>query len=262
MTAVSIREFKDHINRTYFKRNLTDFDEWRSQFPNYLTSTVVNIPARSGSTRVKDKNIHNICGLPLLAYTILVARQLEGVDRIIVNTDSPRYAEIARHYGAEVPFLRPAELASDTVKPFWSQYYLFRFLMEEDYPVKTVVTLAPTNLFRNIETMQGWLDKTKKHGRVQTCLAVENNIHRIHKRCGKDAMKTPIANSSEYANGQQLYKNLGNFYGSHIANEDIESSRSYFVTDPIELIDIDYPEDLLVAEAIIQSKAYDFGFSL
>lgn len=72
------------------------------------------ITARSGSKGLKDKNIKLLNGKPLMAYTIEAARQSGCFDCIHVSTDSEEYASIAREYGAEVPFLRNAELASDT----------------------------------------------------------------------------------------------------------------------------------------------------
>ena len=74
---------------------------------------VALIPARSGSKRVRDKNIRPLAGHPLLAYTIAAARRSGVFQSIIVSTDSERYAAIARHYGAEVPYLRPAEISGD-----------------------------------------------------------------------------------------------------------------------------------------------------
>ena len=72
------------------------------------------IPARSGSKGVKDKNIRLLNGKPLLAYSIEVAEKSAYYDEIFVSTDSSEYADIARKYGASVPFLRGEELASDT----------------------------------------------------------------------------------------------------------------------------------------------------
>jgi CMP-N-acetylneuraminic acid synthetase len=69
------------------------------------------IPARAGSKRVQDKNIRLLAGHPIIAYTIAAALQSEIFSAVIVSTDSERYADIARYYGAEVPFLRPPELA-------------------------------------------------------------------------------------------------------------------------------------------------------
>ena len=72
------------------------------------------IPARSGSKSVKDKNIREINGKPMLAYSIEHGLKSEKINRVIVSTDSEKYAEIAKKYGAEVPFLRPEEYARDT----------------------------------------------------------------------------------------------------------------------------------------------------
>ena len=71
------------------------------------------IPARSGSKGVPDKNIKLLAGKPLIAYSIAVAKKSKLINRTIVSTDSKKYASLAKEYGAEVPFLRPAELAGD-----------------------------------------------------------------------------------------------------------------------------------------------------
>ena len=72
------------------------------------------IPARGGSKGVPGKNIKEICGKPLIAWTIEAAKKAKGIDRVIVTTDDLAIAAVAQEYGAEVPFLRPAELSSDT----------------------------------------------------------------------------------------------------------------------------------------------------
>ncbi len=77
-------------------------------------SIVALIPARSGSKRVKDKNIRDLGGHPVIAYSICAARQSGVFDAVVVCTDSEGYAAIARHYGAEVPFLRPQEISTAT----------------------------------------------------------------------------------------------------------------------------------------------------
>lgn len=71
------------------------------------------IPARSGSKGLPDKNIREMCGKPLLAYSIEAALKADIFDTVMVSTDSERYAEIAKAFGAEVPFLRSEETASD-----------------------------------------------------------------------------------------------------------------------------------------------------
>ena len=80
---------------------------------NSSPSIIALIPARSGSKRVPDKNIHLLAGHPLIAYTILAAKQSGIFSSMVVSTDSEEYASIAKKYGAEVPFLRPAEISND-----------------------------------------------------------------------------------------------------------------------------------------------------
>ncbi len=76
------------------------------------------IPARGGSRGLPGKNIRPLCGLPLIAHSIRCARMCREIDRCIVSTDSEEIADVARAHGAEVPFLRPADLAQDTT-PMW-----------------------------------------------------------------------------------------------------------------------------------------------
>ena len=71
------------------------------------------IPARGGSKGVPNKNIKNLAGLPLVAYSIIACQKCELIDRIIVSTDDERIAKIAESHGAEIPFLRPPHLAQD-----------------------------------------------------------------------------------------------------------------------------------------------------
>lgn len=77
-------------------------------------SVLALVPARAGSKGLPDKNIRLLGGKPLLAWPIAAALAAQHVDRVIVSTDSSHYADLARSAGADVPFLRPAALASDT----------------------------------------------------------------------------------------------------------------------------------------------------
>ncbi|WP_218661654.1 cytidylyltransferase domain-containing protein, partial [Enterobacter cloacae] len=74
---------------------------------------VAIIPARGGSKRIPRKNIKEFCGKPMIAWSIEAAQKSGVFDRIIVSTDDAEIAEVARQYGAEVPFMRPEELSND-----------------------------------------------------------------------------------------------------------------------------------------------------
>ncbi len=115
---------------------------------------VALIPARSGSKRVPDKNIRPLAGHPLMAYSIAAAVQSKIFRAVIVSTDSQRYADIAEHYGAEVPFLRPAQIAGDTSPDIeWVEHTLSQLRSNgQDYEYFSI--LRPTSPFRLPETIQ------------------------------------------------------------------------------------------------------------
>lgn len=107
------------------------------------------IPARGGSKGIPQKNIRTFAGHPLIAYSILAARQAETVTRVIVSTDSPEIAAVAREYGAEVPFMRPDELAQDnTLDLPVFQHALAWLIANEAYSPDVVVHLRPTSPVR------------------------------------------------------------------------------------------------------------------
>jgi CMP-N,N'-diacetyllegionaminic acid synthase len=134
---------------------------------------VALIPARSGSKRVPDKNIRLLAGHPVMAYTITAALQSEIFSSVIVSTDSERYADIARYYGAEVPFLRPVELAGDVSPDIeWIEYTLNK-LEEDGRKYDCFSILRPTSPFRRPETIQrAWQAFLSEEG-VDSLRAVE-----------------------------------------------------------------------------------------
>lgn len=108
------------------------------------------IPARSGSKSVIDKNIREVAGKPMLAWSIEHAKNSRLVNRVIVSTDSGKYADIARQYGAEVPFLRPDKYATDTATDLEVFTHALTWLEEnEGYRPDIVVQLRPTYPKRN-----------------------------------------------------------------------------------------------------------------
>lgn len=115
-----------------------------------MADIVAIIPARSGSKGLPDKNIKLLAGFPLIAYSIAVARLADNVDRVIVSTDSELYANIAREYGAEVPFLRPAKISGDSSTDYEFIKHVLDWLQEnEGYQPKYLVHLRPTTPLRD-----------------------------------------------------------------------------------------------------------------
>ena len=107
------------------------------------------IPARGGSKGIPRKNIHLFAGYPLIAWSIAAAKQSELVTRLIVSTDDDEIAAIAREYGAQTPFRRPAELAQDTSTDLPVFDHALKWLEEvESYRPKVIVQLRPTSPVR------------------------------------------------------------------------------------------------------------------
>jgi N-acylneuraminate cytidylyltransferase len=114
------------------------------------------IPARGGSKSIPKKSIYPILGKPLLAYSIQSALESDQISRAIVTTDDEEIAAVARKYDADVPFIRPKELAGDTVLDLPVFQHALKWLKEnEDYTPDLVVHLWPTSPYRR----KGDLDK-------------------------------------------------------------------------------------------------------
>ena len=115
---------------------------------------VALIPARSGSVRVPHKNIRPLAGHPLIAYTIAAAKASGVFDAVVVSTDSELYAGVARHYGAEVPFLRGAEMAGSASPDIEWVLHALETLAAEGRSFGAFSILRPTSPFRKPETIQ------------------------------------------------------------------------------------------------------------
>ncbi|WP_379970590.1 cytidylyltransferase domain-containing protein [Ectobacillus sp. sgz5001026] len=111
------------------------------------------IPARSGSKGLKDKNIKLLNGKPLIAYTIEAAKESKLFDEIFVSTDSENYAEIAREYGASVPFLRSKDLSSDTASSWDVVTEVLNIYEEKGKQFDSFALLQPTSPRRKAENI-------------------------------------------------------------------------------------------------------------
>jgi len=113
------------------------------------------IPARSGSKGIVDKNIKDLFGYPLIAYSIAAAHLVPEVSRVIVSTDSEKYAEIARIFGAETPFLRPVELSGDASQDIDFMLHTINWLFEDEHEIpEYFLHLRPTFPLREFPVLQ------------------------------------------------------------------------------------------------------------
>jgi len=119
------------------------------------TPTIVAlIPARAGSKRVPGKNVRRLGGHPLIAYTIAAALESGLFADVVVSTDSQEYAEIAAHYGASVPFLRPSEFATDVSPDIEWVAHALAELRDAGRAADAFGLLRPTSPFRQAATIQ------------------------------------------------------------------------------------------------------------
>ena len=109
------------------------------------------IPARSGSKGIPNKNLRELAGRPLLAYTVEAARVSGVFDRVVLSTDSKTIAELGRTLGLEVPFMRPAELAADDTPMLTVLQHAVMALEEKGWRADIVVLLQPTSPLRKPE---------------------------------------------------------------------------------------------------------------
>ena len=136
-------------------------------------SIIALIPARFGSKRLPNKNIKLFAGHPLIAYSITSALQCGIFDAVVVSTDEKKYADIAKRYGAEVPFLRPAEMAGDLSPDIeWVEYTMSN-LQKMGRAYECFSILRPTSPFRISETIRrAWQSFLSEKG-VDSLRAVE-----------------------------------------------------------------------------------------
>jgi len=231
-------------------------------------SIVALIPARSGSKRVPNKNIRPLAGHPLLAYTIAAARQSEIFADVIVSTDSGKYAEIARHYGAEIPFLRPSEIAGDRSPDIeWVQYTLQQLQdLERQYDCFSI--LRPTSPFRLPETIRrAWRIFLAEDG-VDSLRAVEKCTQHPGKmwvvRGRRMSPLLPLGppeqpwHSSQYHSLPEIYVQNASLEiaWSRVVFEDRTIAGNVimpFFTQAYEGFDVNNPYDWQLAEQLVQS---------
>jgi CMP-N-acetylneuraminic acid synthetase len=135
---------------------------------------LILIPARSGSTRIKNKNIRMLGDKPLMAHTIETALQsLAG--RVVVSTDSKEIAEMARHYGAETPFLRPMELSNSQAPSLWTILHALRWFKEhENYVPPFIAFCPPTNPFLRPTSISHMFHILAQHLDVHSIVTITN----------------------------------------------------------------------------------------
>ena len=226
------------------------------------------IPARSGSERIKNKNIINFFGHPLIAYAISTAIKSKIFDKVLVSTDSFKYKKIAKKYGAEIPFLRPKKIS----KSFSSDYewvnYTLRKLEKNNEKFSHFFILRPTNPLRSYNTIcKAW--NTFKKNRADSLRAVED----VKQHPGKMWLKKgkfikPLLNFTikkqpSFNNQMKVLPKIL-VQNASLEISKVEVLKKYktitgkkilpFFLPSVESFDINYPEDLVYLKNKVMKK--------
>ena len=225
------------------------------------------IPARGGSKGIPQKNIKLLAGKPLIAYTIEQALA-SRVNKVLVSTDSQKIAEIAVNFGAEVPFLRPAEHAKDesTIEAALKDT-LNRLKILEDYEPEIVVLLQPTSPLRKAEHIDESIDimlnenadtvisvsEPMEHPADMVCWDDKGKFHflledklEMMKIQRQEYPKCYFINGAIYTFTRQSFEVSGSRFGNKII--------PCFMRQ-IDSIDIDTLDDFDIAEAILNHRS-------
>jgi N-acylneuraminate cytidylyltransferase len=235
-----------------------------------MPSAVALIPARGGSTRVPRKNLHPLAGHPLIAYSIVGAREADLFDAVVVSTDDAETAEVARHYGGEVPELRPADMAGATSPDIDWILHMLGVLAADGREFDAFALLRPTSPFRGAVTIgNAWRRFIELGERVDSIRAVEpckqhpGKMWLVH---GEDLMTPLLVQPEELPFHSRQSAALPKVYVQNSSLEIAWTSVATeqrtiagrrvapFLTDPVEGFSIDYPEDLGAAERMIAAE--------
>ncbi len=147
-----------------------------------MTNIVAIIPARGGSKGVPKKNIADLGGYPLIAYSIVAAQMVKSVNRVIVSTDSSEIANIAQKFGAEVPFLRPPELAQDRSTDWDIFTHAINWFQDnEGVPPDLWVHLRPTTPLRDPFEVEKAVNLFVKHSSATSLRSAHELAEPPHK---------------------------------------------------------------------------------
>ena len=219
------------------------------------------IPARGGSKGIPHKNIIDLCGRPLIEYSISAARSSKYIDRVIVSTDDAEIAKVSVESGADVPFLRPAELAGDNSRTVDAVLHAINQLKAQGEEYHILVLLQPTQPLRTSEDVDKAIEKFIESNcqDLVSVSPVDDNPLLI--RSIENDKLIPLINASSTCRRQDMpayYRVNGCIYINLI--DELSESTSFndnkipFVMSREHSVDIDEMKDLYIAEYYLKSK--------
>ena len=224
-----------------------------------LLKIVAIIPARAGSKGIPKKNLVDLAGRPLIAWSILAARESIFIDRVIVSTDSEEIAEVALSNGADVPFIRPRELATDNTPGIDVIVHALEWLSVSDhYKADYVMVLQPTSPLRSVDDIDTAIRimKEKRAGSVVSVTLVKQHpywMKQVDDRGGiksfcEEGLKVSrqelppvyIINGAVYLAPIETVLRKRSMYTERTVAYIMPSERSVDIDEPIDLVEAEY----------------------
>lgn len=229
---------------------------------------LVIIAARGGSKGVKGKNIRNLCGLPLIAHTVIQAKKWAKADKIICSTDSDEIAGIAKEYGAEVPFMRPAYLACDTASKIDVLRHAVEFVeMQSNQKFQIIIDLDVTSPIRKLNDIDGAMSLFLEKG-PKTVFSVTTsrrnpyfNMVEINKKGYPELVKTTalkVVRRQDAPRAYDMNASICVYDRDYLLDKNTKSPVSdrsqVWAMDELSAIDIDSELDFKFIEFLVNNK--------
>jgi CMP-N,N'-diacetyllegionaminic acid synthase len=223
---------------------------------------LVLIPARGGSKRLPGKNIRLLGDRPLIVWTIDLAKNIPKICDILVSTDDIAIAEVASKAGALVPWLRPAELATDTATSVDVCLHALDWYEKENGKVDGILLLQPTSPFRNLKTLIQGLALFKQNDRPVVGVSLAESHPLWCFKVEGESMAPFVDGGGLKLRSQDLppaFKVNGSFY--LISPDSLRKLKTFFSEDMIPLI-FDKPEESIDIDTELDWKMAEFFLQL
>jgi CMP-N,N'-diacetyllegionaminic acid synthase len=221
------------------------------------------ITARGGSKGVPNKNIRDLAGKPMINYAIEIGLNCPYIDTVMVSTDSEEIGEVAAQAGADIPFIRPSNMATDSARQEDAILHAMDWYEANNEKFELICLLQPTEPLRQIETINAAFELLSQHPEADGIMSVtktestpsnSNTLRSDNTLCGFIDPKFRINNRQEAAD---FYKLSGvvsiSYWRSFRQSQSFCQDKALsIIVDPIESVDVDNPVDFLLAETLIQ----------
>lgn len=235
--------------------------------------TIAFIFARGGSKGVPGKNVKLLDGKPLIAHSIDVARACSGIETVIVSTDDTAIADASREHGAEVPFLRPSELATDTSPEWLAWRHAIEWVRKDRGNFDVFLSLPPTSPFRNVHDIESCILALTEDPIADIAITIKDadrspyfNMVALDEQGYASLVIKPGASVTRRQDSPAVYDITTVAYAARPsfilkANGIFDGRIKTTKVPPERALDIDTPHDFMLAEAIVKIRALQTGMA-